>query len=119
MKEWSVRRYEMETCCRMQIESLLELLYECRRSNNGSAISVTPRYLAAPHDDSLFDSLRLYIKTIDGGKLELSGTVYYWNPVDGSREEKAVIRIFDSLDSCIAWLESGTDAIEKCADALI
>lgn len=116
MKIWSVRRYEMESCCGMQIDSLLELLKKCKQNNITTGISVKPECMAAPENDSLFDCLRLFAKSTENDAIEISGTVYYCYP--DNTEESATIRTFKSLDDCIAWLSSKNSA-EECAEKLM
>lgn len=116
MKTWSVRGYEMESCCRMQIKPLLELLEGCRQNNITTGISVKPKFMAAPENDSLFDSLQLFAKSTENDAIEISGTVYYGYP--DNTEKSAVIRTFNSLDDCIAWL-SDKNSVEECAEKLM
>jgi hypothetical protein len=37
----------------------------------------------------------------------LSGTVFYWNHIDGDTQETTVIENFPDIDACLKWLKSG------------
>ncbi len=105
--------YEMEMCCSMQVSSLIHELELCKRVGDTTDSTVHPRYPAAPRDDTLFDCMNLYAKMDNEGKVELSGTVFYWNPVDGDSQKTVVIEHFPDIDACLEWLKSGgsTDLI--------
>ena len=119
----SVKKWEMNMCCSMQIESLHKQLLECRHEGRKKDISLCPDIMAAPHDETLFDGLMLYIRSIDNGKIQVSGTVFYWSPPKGYWDKSAVICTFDNIDVCIDWLskkstasEEGTEVLyEKCS----
>ena len=103
----SVRDFEMEMCCSMQVRSLIHELELCKQVGDTKDRMVHPRYPAAPRDDTLFDSMNLYAKLDEDGKVELSGTVFYWNHIDGDTQETTVIENFPDIDSCLEWLKSG------------
>jgi hypothetical protein len=103
----SVYRFEMEMCCSMQVRSLIHELELCKQVGDITGRMVHPRYPAAPRDDTLFDSMNLYAKLADDGKVELSGTVFYWNHIDGDTQETTVIENFPDIDACLEWLKSG------------
>lgn len=99
--------YEMEMCCSMQVSSLIHELELCKRVGDTTGHTVHPRYPAAPRDDTLFDCMNLYAKMDNEGEVELSGTVFYWNPVDGDSQKTVVIENFHDIDACLEWLKSG------------
>ena len=103
----SVRHFEMEMCCSMQVRSLIHELELCKQVGDTKDRMVHPRYPAAPRDDTLFDSMNLYAKLDKEGKVELSGTVFYWNHIDGDTQETTVIEKFPDIDACLEWLKSG------------
>ena len=103
----SVRDFEMEMCCSMQVRSLIHELELCKQVDDTKDRMVHPRYPAAPRDDTLFDSMNLYAKLDENGKVELSGTVFYWNHIDGDTQETTVIENFPDIDACLEWLKSG------------
>jgi len=102
----------------MQIEQLYEKVLECKQNDVSKGFSAAPRGQAAPHDETLFDGVRLYAESADGSHIEISGTVTYWNPVDGYSQESTVIRQFDDIDSCLAWLKNKGAASDECATTL-
>ena len=103
----SVYDFEMEMCCSMQVRSLIHELELCKQVGATTGRMVSPRYPAAPRDDTLFDSMNLYAKLDDEGKVELSGTVFYWNHIDGDTQETTVIENFPDIDACLEWLKIG------------
>ena len=102
----SVRDFEMEMCCSMQVRSLIHELELCKQVGDTTDRMVHPRYPAAPCDDTLFDCMNLYAKLDKEGKVELSGTVFYWNHIDGDTQNTTVIENFSDIDACIDWLKS-------------
>ena len=68
----SVYDFEMEMCCSMQVRSLIHELELCKQVGATTGRMVSPRYPAAPRDDTLFDSMNLYAKlaTLDMKKWE-------------------------------------------------
>ena len=109
---------EMESCCRMHIRDLYDLLKEYLDNDKTEPIFLSPKYAAAPHDESLFDCVILSIKADLDGKLILSGTVKYWNPVDGGWKKTADIRCFDDAANCLEWLSDVGPAGQECAEIL-
>lgn len=99
--------YEMEMCCSMQVRSLIHELELCKKVGDVTGRFVHPRYPAAPSRDTLFDSMNLYAKLDDEGKVELSGTVFFWNHIDGDTQQTTVIEHFPNIDACLQWLKSG------------
>ena len=99
--------FEMEMCCSMQVRSLIHELELCKQVGDTSGRFVHPRYPAAPSRDTLFDSMNLYAKLDDDGKVELSATVFYWNHIDGDTQKTTVIEHFPDIDACLQWLRSG------------
>ena len=91
----------------MQVRSLIHELELCKQVGATTGRMVSPRYPAAPRDDTLFDSMSLYAKLDDEGKVELSGTVFYWNHIDGDTQETTVIENFPNTDACLEWLKTG------------
>ena len=65
----SVYHFEMEMCCSMQVRSLIHELELCKQVGDITGRVVHPRYPAAPRDDTLFDSMNLYAKLADDGKV--------------------------------------------------
>lgn len=113
----NVWKWEMDMCCSMHIESLYKQLLLCKEQGMSTGISVQPRYPAAPHDETLFDCVMLYAKSVgETGAMEISGTVFYWSPSKGDWQKSTVIRTFDNLDDCIAWLKNENAASEECAE---
>lgn len=109
---------EMESCCRMHLRDLYGLLKEYLKNGNKEPISLSPKYAAAPHDESLFDCMVLSIKADQDGKLIISCKVKYWHPVDGGWNKTADIRCFDDTDSCLEWLADVGPAGRECAEIL-
>lgn len=115
----NVWKWEMEMCCGLHVKSLLKLLQLCEDEGNTTGINVCPDYGAAPQNESLFDTVILSAKSVgDDGKIEITGTVTYWNPYSSFRSKSAVIRSFNSLDECMAWLKNENAASEECAEVL-
>ena len=108
----------MRMCCGMQISSLCAKLKTCRQTGWTSSILVSPNYPAAPNEDYLFDCMNLYASLNEDGTVELSGTVFYWNPVDGDSQKSTVIQNFPGIDACIEWLENENAALDKCVEFL-
>jgi len=104
-------------CCRMQISSLRTKLEECKRDGRTTCV-VSPNYPAASNEDYLFDCMNLYARLGDDGTVELSGTVFYWNPVDGDTPKSVTIQTFPCLDVCLSWLGSESAARDKCVEML-
>ena len=100
----SVYDFEMEMCCDMQVDSLIHELELCKKVDETTDRVVTSRFPSAPRNDSLFDSMRLYAKLDDEGKVELSGTVFYWNHIDGDSHNTTIIKTFPDIDACLKWL---------------
>ena len=114
----NVWKWEMDMCCSMQIESLRKQLQECKNKGITTEIALSPEYPAAPRNESLFDCVMLYAKSLKDCKLEVSGTVFYWSPGRGNWQKSSVIRIFDNLDECINWLSNEDKASEECTEFL-
>lgn len=112
----SVWKWEMGMCCRMHIESLYKLLSELKDRDVSSGIVVHPDYYATPFNDTLFDSIMLYAKSIDNGKIEISGTVFYWTPGTEGWKKSTVIRTFPNLDESLAWLSNKDAARDECTE---
>ena len=79
---------------------------------------VSPNYPAASNEDYLFDCMNLYARLGDDGTVELSGTVFYWNPVDGDTQKSVTIQTFPNLDDCLSWLGNESAARNKCVEML-
>jgi hypothetical protein len=100
----SVYDFEMEMCSDMQVDSLIHELELCKEVGETTGRVVTSRYPSAPRNDSLFDSMRLYAKLDDDGKVELSGAVFYRNHGDGDSKTTRIIKTFPDIDACLEWL---------------
>jgi len=117
-----VWKWEMSSCCRMNIEALYKRLLENKSKAGEGEFILDSGIAAAPHDETLFDYVTFYAKSIENGCIEISGKVHYWHPTDGSWDKSAVIRIFKNIDKCLEWLldyrlacEESTEKIsEKC-----
>ncbi len=114
----SVYDFEMEMCCDMQVDSLIRELELCKQAGNTKGRIVHPRYPAAPSRDTLFDSMNLYARFDDDGKVVIEGVVYYWNPVDGDTQKSAVIRTFKDIDGCLSWISCESSASDECVKVL-
>lgn len=97
--------FEMEMCCSMQVSSLIHELEQCKQRGDVKGRVVHPLYPAAPSRDTLFDSMNLYARLDDEGKVELSGAVYYWNHIDGDTQQTTIIKTFSDIDTCLEWLK--------------
>ena len=109
--------FNMEMCCSMQISSLRTKLEECKKDGRTNCI-VSPNYPAASNEDYLFDCMNLYARLGDDGTVELSGTVFYWDPVDGDTQKSTTIKTFPDLDDCLSWLGNESAARDKCVEML-
>ena len=105
-------------CCGMQISSLIAKLEDCKRMGRTKSGVVSPNYPAASNEDYLFDCMNLYARLGDDGTVELSGTVFYWNPVDGDTKKSVTIQTFPNLDACLEWLGNESAARDKCVELL-
>ena len=108
--------FNMKMCCRMQISSLLAELQNYKRMGRTTSCIVSPLYPAASNEDYLFDCMNLYARLGDDGTVELSDTVFYWDPVDGNTQQSVVIQTFSDLDACISWLGNKEAARDKCVE---
>lgn len=111
-------KWEMEMCCSMHIQSLYEKLLQCQQQGITTGINVAPDYGAAPYDETLFDTLRLSVKTTEEGLLALRGAVSYWSPRSGFSGKSSTIRTFDNLESCLEWMENKSAASDECAEIM-
>ena len=118
MSHGSLWLFNMKMCCRMQISSLCAKLKACRQTGWTSSLLVSPNYPAAPNEDYLFDCMDLYANLNNDGTVELSGTVFYWNPVKGDSQKSIVIQNFPNIDTCIEWLENKNSALDRCVKFL-
>ena len=66
----------------------------------------------------VFDCMNLYARLGDDGTVELSGTVFYWNPVDGDTQKSVTIQTFPNLEACLEWLGNESAARDKCVELL-
>ena len=105
-------------CCSMHIQSLYEKLLQCQQQGITTGINVAPDYGAAPYDETLFDTLRLSVKTTEEGLLALRGAVSYWSPRSGFSGKSTTIRTFDNLESCLEWMENKSAASDECAEIM-
>ena len=96
--------FEMEMCCDMQVGSLIRELELCKQTDDIKGRIVHPRYPAAPSRDTLFDSMNLYARLDDDGKVELSGAVFYRSHGDGDSKTTRIIKTFPDIDACLEWL---------------
>ena len=110
--------FNMDMCCGMQISSLLVKLRDCKRMGRTTSCVVSPNYPAASNEDYLFDCMNLYARLGDDGTVELSGTVFYWDPVDGDTQKSTTIKTFPDLDDCLSWLGNESAARDKCVEML-
>lgn len=110
--------FNMDMCCRMQISSLLVKLRDCKRMGRTTSCVVSPNYPAASNEDYLFDCMNLYARLGDDGTVELSGTVFYWDPVDGDTQKSTTIKTFPDLDDCLSWFGNESAARDKCVEML-
>lgn len=118
MDRTEIKKWEMEMCCDSHVESLLKMLQTCKDRGHIKGFYLTPNYAAAPQDETLFDSVRLYAKSVDeGNMIELSGEVTYWNPFSGFVGKTAVIHTFHSIDECVDWLKDH-NVSKECAEIL-
>ena len=62
--------------------------------------------------------MNLYAWLGDDGTVELSGTVFYWDPVDGDTQKSTTIKTFPDLDDCLSWLGNESAARDKCVEML-
>ena len=118
MGHGSLWLFNMEMCCRMQVSSLAAKLEDCKRMRRTTSCVVSPDYPAASNEDYLFDCMNVYARLDDDGNVELSGTVFYWNPVDGDTQKSTVIQTFPDIDSCIEWFADESAARDKCVELL-
>ena len=102
----------------MQLSSLRAKLKMYKEIGNTTSCTVSPDAPAASNEDYLFDCMNLYARLDENGAVELTGTVFYWNPVDGDRQKSASIQKFPNIDACIEWLEDKHAACDKCVDVL-
>ena len=109
--------FNMRMCCRMQISSLCAKLKMYKETGNTTSLTVNPDCPAAPNEDYLFDCMNLYAKIDAAGVVELSGTVFYWNPVVGDTQKSATIQTFPDINSCIEWFNNDS-AQDMCIDVL-
>jgi len=110
--------FNMDMCCGMQISSLIAKLEDCKRMGRTTSGVVSPNYPAASNEDYLFDCMNLYARLGDDGTVELSDTVFYWNPVDGDTQKSVTIQTFPNLDACLEWLGNESAARDKCVELL-
>ena len=113
-----VWKWELKMCCSLHVESLYKLLLQCQQQEITTGINLSPDYAAAPHDETLFDSVRLSLKSTEEGTLGLHGTVSYWSPGRGFWGYSTDIRTFETVNSCIEWLSDTHAASKKCAEVL-
>ena len=116
---FNVWKWEMESCCCMNLEDLYKQLSELYEKGKTIDISISPDFKAAPHDETLFDGVVLLVKSTDEGKIEVNGVVYYWHATDGGWHENTVIRTFEKIEDCLQWLKNDDYAASKeCSDIL-
>ena len=114
---FDVWKFEMRLCCGMNIKDLYDQLLEIRNFQNISDYAITPHCMAAPHNESLVDGVRLYVKT-NSGKIDVTGTVFYWHVTEGSWQKSTTIHSFDTIEECLEWLKNESAACEECANIL-
>lgn len=85
---------------------------------NTTSCTVSPDAPAASNEDYLFDCMNLYARIDENGAVNLTGTVFYWNPADGDSQKSATIQTFPNIDACIEWLDDKYVARDKCVDVL-
>ena len=109
--------WEMQMCCSMHLKALREKLLEYGGAPLPDDTTIGPLLTAAPHDDTLFDSVTLYIKA--GLNLHVFGDVSYWTPDRGHWNKACVIRSFGTTSECLEWLkDEHLAASEECARKL-
>lgn len=114
----NIWKSEMTSCCRMNIEALYKRLMENKEGAGVAGFLLSSGIAAAPHDETLFDSVTFYVKTVDNGSNELIGKVHYWHPTDGPSDKTAIIRTFDDIDKCMEWLTDKWQAIDESAGVM-
>lgn len=110
--------FNMKRCCDMQLDTLTSRLEACKEMGIVKNHMVKPDYPAAPNEDYLFDCMNLCATIQQDGRVELEGIVSYWYPDKGNERRTAVIRTFDSLDDCLAWLAVPSVACNECTRVL-
>lgn len=112
MRRWL---WEMQMCCSMQLTSLRKNLHEFRGKNPEPGAVIGSGFTSAPYDEMLFDSVRLYATVQEDGRIAVGGTVFFWCAAEGYSEKTAILRTFDCIDPCLAWMENECAASEECA----
>ena len=111
--------WEMEMCCGMELEALLNKMsaYQGQRIAPGTIVDSGMN--ACPMNESLFEGLVFQIIVHQNGQLEVMGKVHYWNPVDGGWDKTTSLRTFDTLEVCNQWLkDEHSTSREECARIL-
>ena len=111
-----VRKYEIRSCCLIQIKSIKALL-QTYRDKQIVPYKIQTNYAAAPRDETIFDSLNLYVEIKDESVIVLTGVIKYWTPNEWS-DKSCVLCTFQSLDSCITWFRNESEAANICAEIL-
>ena len=112
-----VWKWEMESCCSMILRELYEKMKELFDNGDTTVISISPQFLAAPRNETLFDGVSLYVKSQDDGKIKVEGVVYYWHATEGRSHKSTEIRDFENIEDCLQWLKNEQYAgSNECAD---
>ena len=117
MSRWEM---EIDMCCDNQVGSLYDVLME-RKNSEGfkSGDVITSAIASAPFTESLYDSLRLYVRINEDNSVELIGKISYWQADRGYYGSDTHIRDFKDINECIEWLGRSSSASDYCTEAFL
>ena len=112
----SIYRMEMSWAVNTQIKSLRQILQKEIEIQHLPMI-IRTTMSSAPHDESLFDTLTMFIKIDEDGTSHLRGTITEFHlPQDD--EYHYELKAFPSFNELKDWILTNYDLNEFCTDIL-
>lgn len=116
-----MRVYDMEIgwAVHTQIIFLCNLLRRLPKKPKNLPLIIHTTMPSAPHDDNLFDSLKLFVNIDEDGSSNLRGTITKWSPATGDTYYHYQIKLFNSLSELIEWLDHTGEAHKFCTNVML
>lgn len=117
MSRWEM---EIDMCCDDQVRSLYNVLVDREKSEDfKSGDIITSAIASTPFTESLFDSLRLYVRINEDNRVELIGRISDWQADRGYYGSDTHIHDFKDINECINWLGCSSSASDYCTEAFL
>ena len=115
----NVYELEVEWAINSQIKSLGKVLHDFQKPTENCELAIRSSIVSAPHNESLFDSLVIFVQLDNDGKAHLRGTISEYNYPQDDIVYKYEIISFSSFDELLVWFDNYYDVKEKCYEVML